>query len=111
MKFPKSRICFFVQPPQIKIFDTSTGNELASKTITVADEMGINERRGFDELAYYRAMEELSPVLTSSENFLYVLEPNRTKVHVREIKTLNTVAILDVPENTTNVARVGFQTK
>lgn len=95
----------------VKVFDTMTGSELASKTVTVADEPTANARRSFDDLEHYRLMSEENPVITASENFLYVLEPNRTKIHVRELNTLKTVAVMDAPQQTVNLMRVGFQVK
>lgn len=95
----------------IRVFDTKTGNELASRAVTVADEIAANARKTADELTHYRMMNENNPVITASENFLYVLEPSRTKIHVRDLKTLSTVATMDAPANTSNIMRVGFQVK
>ncbi|MFD2034296.1 hypothetical protein ACFSKL_05810 [Belliella marina] len=95
----------------VKVFDTTSGIELASKPVTVAENVNAGARKAGDELEHYRMMNEENPVLTASENFLYVLEADKTKIHVRNLKTLNTVAIMDAPSGTVNLARVGFQTK
>ncbi|MCH7413199.1 hypothetical protein MM213_06870 [Belliella sp. R4-6] len=95
----------------VKVFDTTSGNELASKTVTVAENVNAGARKGADELEHYRMMSEGNPVLTASENYLYVLEADKTKIHVRNLKTLNTVAVMDAPSGISNIMRVGFQVK
>ncbi|MCH7398005.1 hypothetical protein MM236_08390 [Belliella sp. DSM 107340] len=93
----------------VKVFETSSGNELASKTVIEAE--NVSARIGGEEWEHYRIMSEENPVLTASENFLYVLDVDKTKIHVRNLKTLNTVAVMDAPSGTVNLARIGFQTK
>ncbi|MBW3468334.1 hypothetical protein [Arthrospiribacter ruber] len=95
----------------VKVFDTATGNELASKTVTVADEVAGNQRQSFGEFEHYRQMSEENPVITASENFLYVLEPSRTKIHVRNLKDLSTVEVMELSGKVSNIMRVGFQVK
>lgn len=95
----------------VRVFDTNTGSQLANRIVTVADEIAANARKTSDELMHYRMMSENNPVITASENFLYVLEPNRTKIHVRDLKTLAKVGVMDAPANTSNIMRIGFQVK
>jgi WD40 repeat protein len=97
---------------RVHIFETATGNSLVSRIVTSAqDQASTNARKILDDIEFYRIMNEANPLLTASEQFLYVLEPGRSKVHVRDIKTLDVVESMDVPSNTMNIMRIGFQTK
>jgi hypothetical protein len=44
-----------------------------------------------DDASFYRLMNELPPVLTSSEKYLYVLSPSRTDVEILDLKNLSSV--------------------
>lgn len=97
---------------RVRVFDTQSGNEIANATVHTAEEASAAiSRKDLSDERFYRLMDEPVPVLTASEKYLYVLEPNRTKIHVRELSTLDVVASMDAPANTVNIMRVGFHAR
>ncbi len=94
---------------RVRVFDTQSGSEIANAIVQTAGEANpaISKKELSDE-RFCRLMEDPVPVLTASDKYLYVLEPNRSKIHVRELSTLDVVGSMDSPANTVNIMRVGF---
>ncbi|MCH7410931.1 hypothetical protein MM239_16095 [Belliella sp. DSM 111904] len=95
----------------VKVYDTANRNEIASKRLTTAEASANTNAETANEWEHYRLMNEESPILTASEKFLYVLAPDKKTIEVKNLNTLNSVKTIDAPNNTTNILRVGFQTK
>ncbi|MCH7401525.1 hypothetical protein ACFOUP_13845 [Belliella kenyensis] len=95
----------------VKVFDTANRNEVASKSIASAEASVNPTAKTANEWDHYRLMNEDSPILTASENFLYVLSPDKKKIDIKSLSNLNTLKTIDAPSNTSNILRVGFQTK
>jgi len=95
----------------ILVFKADTGVQLVSKNIQAAIDDNAAARVRMTDFEAYRKMAEENPILSASENYLYVLEPGRDKITVRDIITLDKVAEMTVPADTKNIMRVGFQTK
>ncbi len=95
---------------KVRTFDGITGSELASRTVEMAEipELPQENSRVLDNLM---AMEEPSPVLVCSEDFLYVLAPNRTQIKVLEIKSLTHVHTIELPSAVESMMKNGFSLK
>ncbi|WP_111669887.1 hypothetical protein [Algoriphagus litoralis] len=96
----------------VKVIESETGSTIAQAPIAVASlDGGASARKVQDDASFYRLMNELPPVLTSSEKYLYVLSPSRTEIEVLDLENLNSVKKMTLNNPVTGFMRVGFQTK
>ncbi|SDZ22690.1 MULTISPECIES: hypothetical protein [Rhodonellum] len=95
----------------VKVLESATGTSIAQSTLLLAS-TGQDEsaRKATDDALFYRMMDELPPVLTSSEKYLYVLSPSRTEINVLDLNNLNSVKKMTLNAPASRFMRVGFQT-
>ncbi|MFN3999432.1 hypothetical protein [Algoriphagus sp.] len=106
-----SKLIIQTKSNSVKIIDSKTGNTVAQGPIAVASiEGGESARKIQDDATFYRLMNELPPVLTSSEKYLYVLSPSRTEIEVLDLENLKSVKKMSLTSPVTSFMRVGFQT-
>ncbi len=107
-----SKLIIQTKSNTVKVIDSTTGSTVAQGPIAIASiEGGESARKIQDDASFYRLMNELPPVLTSSEKFLYVLSPSRTEVEVLDLENLSSVKKMTLSAPVTSFMRVGFQTK
>ncbi|MCC5919203.1 MAG: hypothetical protein JJU23_00830 [Cyclobacteriaceae bacterium] len=93
---------------KVNVYDANSGSLKVEGNIDVAQDQ--NARKNLDDLSYYRLMNEESPVISASEQFLYVLSSSRDQIEIRDIKTLESVGQIALPTTVNQMMRVGFQT-
>ncbi|MGS0525901.1 hypothetical protein ACU8V7_12630 [Zobellia nedashkovskayae] len=90
----------------IHVFDAETGTELISRTVEIAN---IPELANTTEASNANALDEdLSPVIVSSDKFLYVLAPNRVQIKVLQIENLEHVHTIELETPVNNIKINGF---
>ncbi len=92
---------------KVRVFDGHHGDEITSRVVEVADIPELPQANGRLE-ADLMSMEEPSPVLVASDNFLYVLAHNRTQIKVLEIKDLAHVHTIELPAAVESIMKNGF---
>ncbi|MFC4872466.1 hypothetical protein [Negadavirga shengliensis] len=92
----------------VKVFNARTGVELGSHSILASLRGNPSARKQLTDLEIYRLMDEENPILTLSEAFMYVLEPERDKISIRDITTMEKVKEIETPDHITQILRVGF---
>ena len=96
---------------QVMVYNSDTGSEIVEAAIPVATVDDQSARKSMDEYAAYRLMNENPPVLSSSENYLYVLSPSRTEIDILGLNDLKSVKKITLTTPVNTIMRVGFQTK
>lgn len=92
----------------VKVYQAETGVELVGQSVLASLTGDPAARKNFTDLEVYRLMQEDHPFITLSEDFMYVLEPERNKISIREISSLAKVKEIEMPDNVSNIMRVGF---
>ncbi|UZD23214.1 hypothetical protein PBT90_07405 [Algoriphagus halophytocola] len=92
----------------IMVLDAKSGSELLSKSMSVATNLNPTARVVRDEYEKYRLLDEPSPVLTASQNYLYALEGSRTNIKVYDLEDLNLVHTMPLDSPVGTIIRVGF---
>jgi WD40 repeat protein len=105
-----SKLIVQTKSNSVKVLDSKTGNQIAEGPISVASTGDESARKIYDDASFYRLMNELPPVLTSSEKFLYVLSPSRTEIEVLDLENLNSVKKMTLTAPVSSFMRIGFQT-
>lgn len=89
---------------KIRVYDSHDGKLLKERTVEMASIPALPTGKS----ASLTAMEEPSPVLVTSDKFLYVLAPNRTQIKVLEINSLNHVHTIELDEPVESIMKNGF---
>ncbi|QLE02113.1 hypothetical protein HX109_11325 [Galbibacter sp. BG1] len=92
----------------IIVFDGLTGSKLIERTIEVANIPQVEAKKASKDYQFKDPEEEASPVLVTSDKFLYVLAPNRTQIKVLEIDELNHVHTIELEDAVEGMYKNGF---
>jgi WD40 repeat protein len=96
---------------RVRVFDAHDGAEVNSRLIEMADfdhDHDHTHRSMKSEVEILRQMDEPDPVLVTSDNFLYVLAPDRKHVKVLEIKDLHHVETIELAQEVESMVKNGF---
>ncbi len=94
---------------RIRVFDAHDGDEVANRVVEAADiPEAHNHRNALSEIEQLRKMDEPSPVLVTSDKFLYILAPNRTQIKVLEIEDLHHVHTIELDHAIEGMMKNGF---
>ncbi|GAA4819593.1 hypothetical protein [Algivirga pacifica] len=93
----------------LRVFDAHDGEEVASRKVEMANiPAASNERSANSEIAQLRLSEEEDPILVASDEFLYILAPNRTQIKVLEIHELEHVHTITLDHPIEKIMKNGF---
>ncbi len=98
---------------EIVVYDAASGSEMTQEVIAIAPDAEYENARkeAPTELERLRLMEEPERVLTTSAEFLYVLEPSQTEVNVLRLSDLSSVKTMTLDAPVDVIQRVGFHRK
>ena len=98
---------------EVIVYDADSGNEMTQSIMSIAPDAEYeNARREVPtELEQLRLMEEPERVLTTSAEFLYVLETSQTEINVLRLSDLSSVKTITLDAPVEAIARVGFHRK
>jgi len=97
---------------QLIVFDSHDGEEITRRTVEMADIPEAHDHRAaLSEVEQLRKMDEPSPVLVTSDEFLYILAPNRTQIKVLEIGDLHHVHTIELDAPIMSMIKNGFSTE
>ncbi len=77
----------------------------------MADIPALTERKALSEIEMLRLMDEPSPVIVTSSDFIYVLAPNRTQIKVLEIGDLHHIHTITLDQPIETIMKNGFSTE
>lgn len=97
----------------IRVYNTSDGSAVANRVVEMVDIPDLAEtgRTFSSEVEVLRQMDEPSPVLICSDNFLYILAPNRQQIKVLAINDLTHVHTIDLGNEVSSMIKNGFTEK
>ena len=83
---------------------------MAKRVVEMVDipALAATGRTFSSELEVLRQMNEPSPVLVCSDNFLYILAPNRQQIKVLAINDLTHVHTIELENEITSMIKNGF---
>lgn len=94
---------------KIRVFDAHDGEEIANRVVEMADiPEEHNHRTALSEIEQLRKMDDPSPVLVTSDKFLYILAPNRMQIKVLEIADLHHVHTIELSAPVESMMKNGF---
>jgi len=93
---------------KIRVFDGHTGDPIVDRIVEMADLPELTAKKGASETETLRNMDDPSPVLVTSNKFLYVLAPNRTQIKVLEIDELKHVHTIELDAPVESMMKNGF---
>ena len=96
---------------RIRVYDATNANMITERVVEMVDipEVGsANGRSSRSEIEVLRKMNQPSPVLICSEQFLYVLAPDRQHIKVLHIRDLAHVHTIELSSTVNSMAKVGF---
>ncbi|PTB96053.1 hypothetical protein C9994_09060 [Marivirga lumbricoides] len=94
---------------KIRVFDAHDGEEIANRVVEMANiPEEHNHRNALSEIEQLRKMDDPSPVLVTSDKFLYILAPNRTQIKVLEIEDLHHVHTIELSAPIESMVKNGF---
>lgn len=94
---------------KIRVFDAHDGEEIVNRFVEMANiPEEHNHRNALSEIEQLRKMDEPSPVLVTSDKFLYILAPNRTQIKVLEIADLHHVHTIELSAPIESMMKNGF---
>ncbi|WKN44151.1 hypothetical protein [Tunicatimonas pelagia] len=98
---------------EIVVYNAASGNEMTQEVIAIAPDAAYDNARkeAPTELERLRLMEEPERVLTTSAEFLYVLEPSQTEINVLRLSDLSSVKTITLDAPVDLIKRVGFHRK
>ena len=92
---------------RIQVFDGHDGDAITDRIVEMADIPELSAKGG-SEMDILKDGEDPSPVLVASDDFLYVLAPNRTQIKVLEIDELKHVHTIELDSPVYSMMKNGF---
>ncbi len=95
----------------IRVYDAENGNAITERVVEMENIPAMettNGRSSRSEIEILRKMEEPSPVLICSDQFLYVLAPNREEIKVLQIRDLSHVHTIQLNSAVDSMVKNGF---
>ena len=98
---------------EIVVYNADSGSEMTQEMIAIAPDAAYENarREAPTELERLRLMEEPERVLTTSAEFLYILEPSQTEINVLRLSDLSSVKTMTLDSPVDVIQRVGFHRK
>ncbi|TPN82849.1 hypothetical protein [Aquimarina algicola] len=99
---------------KIRVYDANTSTLITERVVEMADIPDsplASSKFANSEIAQLKQQEQESPVLVCSDQYLYVLAPNRTDIKVLSITDLKHVHTIRLENAVKGIAKNGFTTE